>query len=69
MEKLRVDHASDSSNHSPSNEKIATVEEGGFESLGRHELPPDPDAHLSEAEKAAIVGPFLGLLARPKSQC
>ncbi len=54
MEKRTLDHASDDSDHSPSNEKIA-VEAGAFETLGRSELPPDPDAHLSEAEKAAIV--------------
>lgn len=54
MEKRTLDHASDDSDHSPSNQKIA-VEAGAFETLGRSELPPDPDAHLSEAEKAAIV--------------
>ena len=54
MEKIVVDHNSDSSDHSPSHEKIP-VEQGNFENLGRSELPPDPDAHLSEAERAAIV--------------
>ena len=54
MEKPTVDHGSDSSNHSPANEKMA-AEEGALEALGLHQLPPDPDAHLSEAERAAIV--------------
>lgn len=54
MEKRTLDHTSDASDRSPSDEKIG-VEEGAFETLGRSELPPDPDAHLSEAEKAAVV--------------
>lgn len=36
-------------------EKVTGVEAGPFESLGHGELPPDPDAGLSEAEKKAIV--------------
>ena len=54
MEKPAVHHPSDDSDHSGSNEKIA-VEQGAFETLGHSELPLDPDAHLSDAERAAIV--------------
>jgi hypothetical protein len=36
-------------------DKVTGVEEGQFETLGHGELPPDPDAGLSEAEKKAIV--------------
>ena len=36
-------------------DKVTGVEAGPFESLGHGELPPDPDAGLSEAEKKAIV--------------
>lgn len=44
------------SGHSPiDDEKRVGVAPGGFEELGRHELPPDPDGHLSDAERAAIV--------------
>ena len=57
MEKPSVEHISDNSDHAPSNEKIG-VEEGALETLPRSQLPPDPDAHLSEAERAAIVSPI-----------
>lgn len=50
-------HDSDSGRYPSDDEKRVTgVEAGGFENLGHGELPPDPDAGLSEAEKAAIVG-------------
>ncbi|KAL9631100.1 MAG: hypothetical protein Q9164_006076, partial [Protoblastenia rupestris] len=43
------------SNHSPSDdEKIVGVKPGEFESVGYGEIPPDPDAHLSEEERAKI---------------
>ena len=44
------------SDHSPSeDEKKVGVEAGAFESLATHQLPPDPDEGLSDAQKAAIV--------------
>ena len=44
------------SGHSPSDdEKGVGVRQGGFETLGHGQLPPDPDAHLSPEERAAIV--------------
>ncbi len=45
------------SGHSPSDDekRVTGVEAGGFENIGHDELPPDPDAGFSEAEKAAIV--------------
>lgn len=52
-----VQHDSDSG-HSPiDNEKHIGVKPGEFETLDRGELPPDPDSHLSEEERAAIVHP------------
>lgn len=53
-------HGRDSdSGHSPSDdEKRIGVPPGGFEELGRDELPPDPDGHLSDAERARIVRRF-----------
>ena len=35
--------------------RVTGVQQGQFETLGHGELPPDTDAGLSEAEKAAIV--------------
>ena len=35
--------------------RVTGVEQGQFETLGHGELPLDPDAGLSGAEKAAIV--------------
>ena len=47
---------SSESDRTPSNdEKKIGVEAGGFEARGYGELPPDPDAGMSEAEKARIV--------------
>ncbi len=45
------------SGHSPSDDekRVTGVEAGGFENIGHGDLPPDPDAGYSEAEKAAIV--------------
>lgn len=44
------------SGHSPlDGEKKIGVEQGGFETLGHGELPPDPDAGLSEEERVKIV--------------
>ena len=51
---LTKHHDSDST-PSDDEKKVTGVEQGQFETLGRGELPPDPDAGLSEAEKAAIV--------------
>lgn len=49
--------ADSDSGHSPSDdEKKVGVEAGAFESLATHQLPPDPDAGLSDEEKARIVG-------------
>ncbi|KAI9878340.1 MAG: hypothetical protein M1830_001199, partial [Pleopsidium flavum] len=54
--KMTTEHVGDSdSGHSPSDdEKRIGVAPGGFEKLGHGELPPDPDAGLSEAEKARV---------------
>lgn len=42
--------------HTPiEDEKKIGVGSGEFESLATHQLPPDPDAGLSDAEKAKIV--------------
>lgn len=46
---------SDSGDHSPSDDKRTGLEAGAFEGLAIHQLPPDPDQGLSDAEKAAIV--------------
>ena len=44
------------SGHSPSyDEKKVGVQQGEIETLGHGQLPPDPDAHLSPEERAAIV--------------
>lgn len=51
---LQKHHDSDST-PSDDEKKITGVGEGDFETLGHGELPPDPDAGLSAAEKAAIV--------------
>ena len=43
---------------SPSDdEKKLGVRPGEFETLATHQLPSDPDAGLSEAERAQIVSP------------
>ena len=53
---------SDSGAHSASDdEKGVGVKPGEFETLGHNEIP-DPDAGLSEAERAKIVCPILPLL-------
>ena len=51
---LQKHHDSDSV-PSDDEKKVTGVGQGQFETLGHGELPPDPDAGLSEAEKAAIV--------------
>ncbi len=51
---LQKHHDSDSA-PSDDEKKVTGVGQGQFETLGHGELPPDPDAGLSEAEKAAIV--------------
>lgn len=55
--KLSTDQHDSDSNHSPldDKEKVVGVEQGGFETLGHGQLPPDPDAGLSEEERAQIV--------------
>ena len=55
--KLSKEHNDSDSTHSPihDNEKVVGVEPGAFETRGRGQLPPDPDAGLSEEEKAHIV--------------
>lgn len=51
---------SDSGNFPSDDEKKVTgVETGGFENLGHGELPPDPDAGMNDAERAAIVSIML----------
>ena len=50
------DRVDSDSGHSPSDdEKRLGVKPGEFETLGHGQLPPDPDAHLSPEERAAIV--------------
>lgn len=52
--KLSPEHIDDDSAHSPSDdEKRVGATQGDFDTLAH--LPPDPDAHLSPEEKAAIV--------------
>ena len=55
--KSSAEHNDSDSTHSPleDKEKVVGVEPGGFETLGHGELPPDPDAGLSEEERARIV--------------
>lgn len=54
--KLSTEHIDSDSRRSPSDdEKRLSAKEGDFEALGHGGLPPDPDAHLSAEEKAAIV--------------
>lgn len=54
--KLSTEHVDSDSGHSPSDdEKKLGATQGELESLGHGELPPDPDAHLSPEERAAIV--------------
>ena len=54
--KLSNEHVDSDSGRSPSDdEKNLGAKQGGLESLGNGELPPDPDAHLSPEERAAIV--------------
>ena len=36
-------------------EKVVGVKQGDFEALDHRELLPDPDAHLTDAERAQIV--------------
>ncbi|CAF9908538.1 MAG: hypothetical protein ALECFALPRED_004668 [Alectoria fallacina] len=53
--KLSTEHIDSDSRRSPSDdEKRLSAKEGDFEALGHGGLPPDPDAHLSAEEKAAI---------------
>lgn len=50
------DHVDSDSAHSPSDdERKISVRQGQFDTLGHGQLPPDPDAHLSLEERAAIV--------------
>lgn len=57
--KLSTEHIDSDSGHSPSDdEKRIAVGQGEFEALGPGELLPDPDAHLSPEERAAIVCSF-----------
>lgn len=55
--KFSKDHHDSDSTHSPTDdkEKVIGVEQGGFETHGRGQLPPDPDAGLSAEERARIV--------------
>ena len=56
LEKRDEKRDSDSA-HSPSDdEKRIGVSPGEFQALGHGDLPPNPDADLSEAERALIVG-------------
>jgi len=49
--------ALDDKHHDSSDDekRVTGVEAGAFETLGHGELPPDPDAGLTEPERAAIV--------------
>ena len=54
--KITAEHNDSDSGHSPSDdEKRVGGAQGEFETLGGGQLPPDPDAHLSAEERAAIV--------------
>lgn len=55
--KNAVHHVGLDSTHAPSDDEktIVGVGAGEFETLGRNQLPPDPDAGLSDEEKARIV--------------
>lgn len=54
--KPSTEHIDSDSGRSPSgDEKTIGVEQGALETRGDGELPPDPDAHLSPEERAAIV--------------
>ena len=64
--KNSTDHIDSDSGHSPSDdEKRVGVGQGEFETLGHGQLPPDPDAHLSPEERAAIVGSLVTHLPTP----
>lgn len=53
---ISTDHVDSDSAHSPSDdEKKIGLTQGEFHTLGHGQLPPDPDAHLSLEERAAIV--------------
>ena len=53
---ISIDHVDSDSAHSPSDdEKKIRVRQGQLDTLGHGQLPPDPDAHLSLEERAAIV--------------
>ena len=64
---LQKHHDSDST-PSDDEKKIAGVGQGQFETLGHGELPPDPDAGLSEAEKAAIVSTITPKMAKTSAK-
>ena len=49
------DDGSPQSREASEDEKVTGVKAGEFETLGHGELPPDPDAELSEKERARIV--------------
>lgn len=53
--KPAVEHVDSDSGHTPSDDekKIGLVDEAGF--TGHGHLPPDPDAGLSDEERARIV--------------
>ena len=54
--KLSSEIVDNDSAHSPSDdEKTLRVGQGAFQNLGHGELLPDPDAHLSLEERAAMV--------------
>ena len=53
---ISTDHLDTDSAHSPSDdEKKLGVKQGQFETLEHGQFLPDPDAHLSLEERAAIV--------------
>lgn len=65
---MKLDHHDSDSTHSPldDKEKVVGVEQGGFETIGHGQLPPDPDASLSHEERARIVSvPRCGRLFLP----
>ena len=50
---------SDSANSPSDDEKKLGVRPGDLEGLATHQLPPDPDEGLSDAEKARIVSSLI----------
>ena len=57
----------DAEGESPSDEeKKLGIENGKLDNVALDDLPPDPDAHLSEAERIAIVRISCGFWVLPR---